>query len=127
MRIVLRQGSIVRARVLDPQRRNLKIRPLVVITPTDEIGGGQPLAVVAITGVFPEPPNEDEIVLPHHAGGQAATGLRKPSVAKCSWQEAIDISDVIEIKGFVSEEVLARVLAKVAELGESGLTSEPNP
>ena len=108
----------------DPQGANAKVRPLVVISPTHEISDTQPMAVVAITSAFSDPLNDDEIPLPHHPAGRAATGLRKPSVAKCTWQEAIRGGDVIEIKGFVSSKVLTRILVKVIQLGEGKTAGE---
>jgi hypothetical protein len=114
---VLRQGSVVRAWVNDPQGGNPKCRPLIVITPTKEIGDGL-IAVVAITGEFADPPAHDEIPLPFDPTGKAKTGLRKPSVAKCSWQEAVAPADVVDDgkQRWIPSQHLTLILEKIAEL-----------
>jgi hypothetical protein len=68
---------------------------------------------VAITGEFVEPVAEDEVLLPWHPGGKPRTGLRKPSVAKCSWLCQIRRTDVIEVKGHVPQAQMEQILAYV--------------
>jgi hypothetical protein len=89
---MLKQGSVIRARVGDPQGGNTKVRPLVIVTPTNEIAGENPIAGVAVTG------------------------LRKPCVAKCSWLVVLGVADVVEQKGFVSTERLTEILTKIRSL-----------
>jgi hypothetical protein len=113
---MLKQGSIVRARVADPRGGNEKVRPLVVITPTREISANEPLLGVAITGSFSDPLKGDEVPLPYHPSGATNSSLRKPCVAKCSWLAELNLSDVIEIKGFISNERLIGVLNTIASL-----------
>jgi mRNA-degrading endonuclease toxin of MazEF toxin-antitoxin module len=113
---MLRQGGIVLALVSDPQGQNAKARPLVVISPTQEIASGNSLVAVAITSQFASPLAPDEVALPYHPGGQAATGLRKPCVAKCSWLAIIRLQEVLDIKGFVSNERLIAILTAVNQL-----------
>jgi hypothetical protein len=113
---MLRQGSIVQALVCDPQGRNPKVRPLVVITPTSEILASKLLVGVAITGQFSNPLCRDEVALPYHPGGRASSGLRKPSVAKCTWLVTVRPEDIAEHKGFLSAERLLAVLSAVQSL-----------
>lgn len=110
------QGSVIRAWVHDPQGGNPKFRPLVVITPSHEISDSGDVAVVAITGVFPDPPNDDEIVLPFHPGGQARSGLTKRCVAKCLWQEVVRLDDGYELKGHLPTHKVSEILEKIAGL-----------
>ena len=113
---MLRQGSIVRARVCDPQGRNPKVRPLIVLTPNAELDSKQLIAVVAITSKFANPPLDDEIPLPFDPRTTCLHTTAQACVAKCSWREEINIADVIETKGFVSRKLLAEILAKVIDL-----------
>lgn len=113
---MLRQGSIVRASVNDPQGGNAKLRPLVVLTPTSEIADDALVVAAAITSQFSDPLAEDEVALPYHPAGRASTGLTKPCVAKCSWLVAIRPADVIEQRGFLSTERLTTILTAIAKL-----------
>jgi hypothetical protein len=71
---MLKQGSIVQATVSDPQGRNAKLRPLVVVTSTSDLIASNEVRAVAITGRFTEPLQADEVRLPYHPGGQAKSG-----------------------------------------------------
>jgi hypothetical protein len=114
---VLKQGSVIRATVYDPQGRNPKARPLVVTTPTHEISNREPLATVAITGEFdPDNLESDEIPLPFHPGGLAKSGLKKPSVAKCGWQELVEHSAVLEVRGHLASKHMTLILEKIDQL-----------
>ncbi len=68
----------------DPQRRNPKPRPAIVI---ERLGDGVLLLLVAATGEF-DPDNlaDDEVRLPAGNPGQrSGGGFVKPTVAKCTW------------------------------------------
>ncbi len=81
----LRRGRIVRVEVLDPQNRNPKIRPAIILTPTEEIRPDGDLVLVAITGSVNAAPADVEVTLPWHRQGRTTTRLNKPSVAVCTW------------------------------------------
>jgi mRNA-degrading endonuclease toxin of MazEF toxin-antitoxin module len=102
----LAQGHIVLADVPDLQGRNRKVRPVVIITPTDDIEAGKPTIGVAITGTLPAKLTPDHVLLPYHNGGHPRTGLRKKSVAVCSWLVKLQQDDVKEVKGTVPEKQL---------------------
>jgi hypothetical protein len=121
---MLRQGSVVRARILDPLGDNPKVRPLVIVTQTHEISPNQPLVAVAITGRFSNPLAADEVPLPHHPAGSAKTGLRKPCVAKCSWVVSLRPEDILEQKGFITTDKLTAILKRINQL-QGGIKSEP--
>lgn len=110
---MLKQGSVIRAWIEDPQGGNPKPRPLVVVTPTDDIRQSAVLVAVAITGRFSDPLADDEVPLPYHPAGKANSGLRKPCVAKCSWMAITRLEDVLEVKGFLNTERLTVILQKI--------------
>ena len=56
-------GSIIQAKVLDPQGRNEKSRPLVVVTPNEQIQSGQSILAVAISTTIPNPLPVDYVPL----------------------------------------------------------------
>jgi len=118
---VYKQGSVIRARVLDLQGQNLKVRPLVIVTPTAEITRTTPLVVVGITGSFSDPLADDEVAMPFDPGRRAGSGLTKPCVAKCRWLRSIHLADVIEKMGYISVEKLTEILEKLKDIeAESG-------
>jgi len=107
------QGCIIRAKVCDPQGGNPKIRPLVVVTATEEVASTDFLVGVAVTSIFHTPLQDDEVSLPWHATGAAKTSLVKPCVAKCSWLCEIKNESVVEVKGSVPSAQMAKIIAKI--------------
>jgi mRNA-degrading endonuclease toxin of MazEF toxin-antitoxin module len=75
----LERGHIVATEVLDPQHRNPKVRPVVIVTPTPDIEAGLPCFGVAITGQLPKPLSNEFVLLPFQTGprGHPRTGLKK--------------------------------------------------
>ena len=76
---MLKQGSIIRAWVADPQGSNPKVRPLIIVTPTHEIASAQAIVAVVVTGVFSDPLAAEEVPLPYHPAREASGGLTKPA------------------------------------------------
>ena len=107
----VQQGSVIRAWVTDPRDGNPKPRPLVVISKTSEISQTSVFFAVAITGVFDEPLQDDEVLLPWHPSGKCKSGLVKPCIAKCSWLRQLLVTDVIEVKGHLRGHELDAVVA----------------
>src|SRR5688500_17384816 len=62
-----------------------KLRPVIIVTPTDQIQTGQPLDVIAVTSRIVEPLPVDHVLLPWHAQGHPRTGLNRKCAAVCSW------------------------------------------
>ena len=114
----LRQGSIVWARV-SGRPGKVKLRPLVVITATDEIVLDAPIVGVAITSTFPEPSPAQYVTLPWSADRHPATGLARRSAAVCNWLVELQPSDIEEIKGFVPTRYLLDILERVREFNPS--------
>src|SRR5688572_2032922 len=110
---MIRQGSIVMALVVDPAGGNVKERPLVVVSPKNAIDAGEPIVAVAISTQISEPLSPTEVKLPYHPRGTARTGLTRPCVAKCNWLCTLQQSELRATKGYVSGNVLNRILAIV--------------
>jgi mRNA-degrading endonuclease toxin of MazEF toxin-antitoxin module len=111
----LGRGRIVLAEITDRQGHNRKARPLVIVTPTEEIQEGLPFVGVAVSTTFPHPVPDDCIELPYHPGGQSRTGLRRLSVAVCSWRESLTHADVIRDIGRVPDQQMYAILEKVKQ------------
>jgi hypothetical protein len=106
-------GQIVLAPVIDPQDRNLKERPLVVVGCNETL-----VAVIAVTSQLAEIPAADRVDLPHSNDPlhPCYTGLDRPSAAHCDWQEVVNVSDVRRVTGYASREHLLLITARVREL-----------
>ena len=120
----LRQGRIVRVELLDPQGRNPKIRPAVIVTPTDRIRPDGEVQVVAITGETAESAPDVSVLLPWLATGHSKTGLSKPSVAVVTWQAVVAASAIRDVRGLVPATQLFEILRKLAALS---VPSSPPP
>lgn len=82
-----------------------KVRPAVVIK------AGDPLLVVPVSTVVPDPLPADQIPLPSDPTGRARTGLRRRSVAVGSWATGLPADKVIDIIGVVPTPLIAVLLA----------------
>ncbi len=110
------RGRIVRVEVLDPQSRNPKCRPAVIITPTEEIRPEGDVALVAITGSVNAAPTEVQVALPWHAQGQTGSRLTKPSVAVCTWVFTSPVSKIQSYGGMVPDRQMLQILDKINAL-----------
>lgn len=110
------RGRIVRVEVLDPQNRNPKCRPAVIVTPTEEIQPDGNIVLVAITGNLNAAPAEMQVALPWHAQGQAGTRLTKPSVAVCNWSFTSPVSKIQSYGGVVPDRQMLQILDKINAL-----------
>jgi mRNA-degrading endonuclease toxin of MazEF toxin-antitoxin module len=113
--------------LLDPQGRNPKDRPCVVISPASEPGEGLPIKVVAITTLIPDPMPDDHVLIPYQRPRHPRTGLNRRAAAVCSWIEWIDEGRVIRPVGFVPARQLlaiAQVLARLDAAGEEAPADE---
>jgi mRNA-degrading endonuclease toxin of MazEF toxin-antitoxin module len=110
-----KQGHIVWATVCSPQG-TYKKRPLVIISPTDEILLDREIVAVAVTTTFAHPAPPDHVELPWFRAGHPATGLKRRSAAVCTWLVNFQPSDIISIMGFVPTRYLMQILDRVSEL-----------
>jgi mRNA-degrading endonuclease toxin of MazEF toxin-antitoxin module len=123
----LKRGRIVWVELLDPQGQNPKVRPAVILTPTDEIDPSGEVQVVAITGETTAAPAEECVILPWHAGGHPRTALTKPSVAVISWAARVPVAAIQRTKGNVPGPLMLEILRRVADREGSSPSSPPPP
>ena len=65
----LQQGRIVWVELLDPQGRNPKRRPAVVLTPTAEIHADGDVIVAALSSQIDQSPPDVSVEVPWHRDG----------------------------------------------------------
>lgn len=115
----LKRGRIVWVELLDPQGRNPKVRPAVILTPTNEITPTGEVQVLAITGDTTAAPAEDCVELPWLATGHPKTGLNKPSVVVVSWTARVAVATIKSVRGHVPATKMIEVLARFTERDEA--------
>lgn len=113
------RGRIIWAEVPDPQGRNPKSRPLVILTPTDAIDPARVVQCVAITTRLDVAPAEVQVELPWHAQGHPRTGLKERCAAVCTWLVEVPLAGIESYAGTVPARQLLQILTKVGELPTS--------
>ena len=113
------QGRIILVETCDPQGQNLKIRPAIIISRTEEIRSDGQIACVAITSSIPKKIPADCVLLPYSAGGKSRTGLKMRSAAMCSWLFATTEEKIEKYIGIVPSQLLQEILAGVERLKNS--------
>jgi mRNA-degrading endonuclease toxin of MazEF toxin-antitoxin module len=108
------QGSIVWGAAPDP-KGNTKIRPLVVITATNEILLDGPVVAVAITTTYPKSVPHTHVELPWAPHRHPTTMLAKRSAAVCDWLVELRPSQVVEIKGYVPTKTMFEIVKRTSE------------
>ena len=114
----LQFGRIVWAEIVDANDIP-KLRPAVIVTPSDRITPAAPLAVIAVTSRVPEPLPNDHVLLPWHAQGHPRTGLNRKCAAVCTWVARIRHADIRDVAGVVPGAVMLEILSKVTALRSS--------
>lgn len=109
----LRYGRIVWVELLDPQGRNPKVRPAVVLTPTAEITPAGHIFVAAITSDVGSVPAAEAVELPWQASGHPTTKLKRASVVVTSWTARVDVS-AARTAGMVPLKQLMELASKIA-------------
>ena len=89
----LETGRVIWAEIADA-RGNRKLRPAVIVTPTDRITPAGTIEVVAVTSRLSEPLPADHVLLPWHPHGYSRTRLNRRCAAVCSWIARIAHSDI---------------------------------
>jgi hypothetical protein len=110
----LAAGRIVWAEIADANGIR-KLRPAVIVAPTDQLPSTGPFDLVAITSRLANPLPADYVLLPWHPAGHPRTGLNRRCAAVCSWLVQIVAADIQDVAGIVPTPVLSTILAKVAE------------
>jgi hypothetical protein len=96
----VRFGQIVWAEMADANGIR-KLRPAVVVTPSDRLQESGPFEVVAVTSQVPQPLPDDHVLLPWHSQGHPRTGLNRKCAAVCTWLARISPSDIKGMAGVV--------------------------
>lgn len=117
----LQQGRIVWVELLDPQGRNPKRRPAVVLTPTAEIRADREVVVAALSSQIDQSPADVSVEVPWQPGGHPRTKLNKRNVVVCTWLVTLPAASIQpgDLGGAVPFAQMARVLEIVRSLTES--------
>jgi mRNA-degrading endonuclease toxin of MazEF toxin-antitoxin module len=110
------RGRIVWVELLDPQGRNPKSRPAVIVTPDADIRDDGEVWVVAISTQLDEAPAEDQVELPWDRRGHPRTRLRERCAAVCTWMEKVRVAAIQECAGIVPGRQLLDILARIKPL-----------
>ena len=124
----LQQGRIVWVELLDPQGRNPKVRPAVVITTTPEIVASGEIVVAAMSSQIDQSRPEVSVELPWDRAGHPKTKLNRRNVVVCDWLVTLPVDAITDdaIGGTVPFAPMARILEIVRSLS-GGTSSPPTP
>ena len=122
----LQQGRIVWVELLDPQGRNPKRRPAVVLTPTAEIHADGEVVVAALSSQIDQSPPDVSVPVPWQPGGHPRTKLNRRNVIVCNWLVTLPVAALQDddIDGIVPFAEMARVLEIVRSL-QADSTNKP--
>ncbi|MBL8797309.1 MAG: type II toxin-antitoxin system PemK/MazF family toxin [Planctomycetia bacterium] len=109
-------GRIVLAEVADPQGKNPKVRPLVILTADADIQQGTPVVAAAISTSFDQLDPAVYVALPWHPGGLSRTKLTAPCVAVCNWLVEISPDSIVRYGGWVPSVLMRELVDKIALL-----------
>jgi hypothetical protein len=117
VRLYLYGSIVIVSQLLDPQGRNPKNRPCIVLTPNAEMPGPDgSIDVVAISSIVPDPLLPEFVRLPWQLPFHPVTRLNKPSVAVCSWCPEVEVSRIIEVRGKVPNKEMAQIARRMLSL-----------
>jgi len=111
----LRRGRIVYVEVLDPQDRNPKRRPAVIVTPDAEIRADGEVWVVAISTQLEESPRNVQVQLPWQTNKHPVTKLTERCAAVCTWMEKVSVASIQDkdLAGTVPGRQLLDILTRI--------------
>ena len=90
-----------------------KVRPAVIVTPSDRLQGSGPLEVVAVTSQIPQRLPDNYVLLPWHAQGHPVTGLNRRCAAVCTWLARVLPADIRAMAGIVPGRLLLEIVSKI--------------
>jgi mRNA-degrading endonuclease toxin of MazEF toxin-antitoxin module len=111
--------------LLDPQGRNRKCRPAVIVTPDTDIRPDGEVWVVAISTQLTEAPAEAQVELPWEHRGHPRTGLRERCAAVCTWMEKVPVASIQGQAGVVPGRQLLDILTRIKPPDPPAETSAP--
>jgi mRNA-degrading endonuclease toxin of MazEF toxin-antitoxin module len=122
---VYRHGQIVIVSgLLDPQRRNPKDRPCIIIEEPASDDVDRSYLVVGITTTLPDVLTPDHIPIPWQRPRHPETGLNERNAALCTWVAQVDESRIIRRIGDTPPRRLLEIAEALKRLSE-GLESSP--
>ena len=110
------RGRIVWVEIVDPQGRNPKLRPAVIVSATEAIQEGGQVWCVAVSSQLDEAPAEEQVELPWHRDGHPRTQLRQRCAAVCSWLVPVSLDAIRQYAGTVPGRQLNQILQRVDPL-----------
>ncbi len=124
----LQQGRIIWLERLDPQGRNPKRRPAVILTPTGEIRADGEIVVAAISSQVDQSPADLSVEVPWHRDGHSRTKLNRRNVVVCTWRVTLPVASIKpdDIGGLVPFAQMARVLEIVSSLEDPPADQPPD-
>jgi mRNA-degrading endonuclease toxin of MazEF toxin-antitoxin module len=110
---LLCRGRIVWLELLDPQGRNPKCRPAVIVSPDADIGADGEVWVVGVSTQRNEAPAEVQAELPWDPRKHPRTGLRERCAAICTWMKKVKVLSIQEYAGVVPGRQLLEILTRI--------------
>jgi mRNA-degrading endonuclease toxin of MazEF toxin-antitoxin module len=107
------RGRIVWVELTDPQGRNRKRRPAVIVTPDSDIRADGEVWVVSVSTQLTEAPAEVQVELPWDRRGHPRTGLKERCAAVCTWMVKVSVADIQGFAGTVPGRQLLDVLTRI--------------
>jgi hypothetical protein len=106
------RGTVIVANVPDPQGRNPKERPLVVV---EDFESGDPgIFCVAITSALPNPLPTEYATLPWHRDRRISrTGLTARCAAVSTWRVLVKEEQVVARLGHVPNDALLQIVTQI--------------
>jgi hypothetical protein len=110
------RGRIVWVEISDPQGRNPKCRPAVVVTATEDIAPEGEVIVVGISTQVDMAPADECVELPWDRNRHPRTGLKERSAAVCTWIKRAQVTSIKDLAGVVPGKQLLKILEKIGDL-----------
>jgi mRNA interferase MazF len=111
----IQRGTIIWAELSDPNGRNAKPRPAVVLSTQPHIDTHGDLVVAVITTDFTHPLPSGWFAIPTMPGGHAITGLDQACVVKATWLKQVPRTQVQAIMGRAPSRVVREILNFLAQ------------
>jgi len=118
-------GSIVWVELLDPQGRNPKVRPAIVIDVNAEDSNVGTILVVAVSSSIGLADPAVTVALPWHRDGHPKTKFDKRSEAICNWVVRVPLSAVQGTRGYIPTKYVIEIRSKVDGLHMPPTTVDP--
>ena len=109
-------SRIVWVTILDPQGRNPKCRPAIIITPTDSITSDGNVYVVGVTTTPDQASLDVQTELQHDPRGTCRSGLRERCWAVSTWIESVAVSAIQGYAGTIPGPTMAEIRRKIRDL-----------